>query len=127
MSDVKKLSELFKSTQMASSLSGLSMLLVSSLGVPFRLPIGRMLRIIPYAENLNLDLDNLTETAVYVLTTDTLNCPLQSNGSYCLNFVHSTNYRFQIYLSILDSRIAYRTMNASVWGTWRILSFTTKT
>ncbi len=114
MSEAYPLSELFKNAPTATSLSDLSMLFANISGELLSWEASKLLPVLGPMDNL----DDITDTSLRRLTVGAANCPVQSNGSFCLTLHHSKSYAFQVVMSILEAKIVFRTKAQGTWYGW---------
>lgn len=120
MSDSRKLSDVLKSTQTASSLSGLSMLLVNSLGELAKNPdaLSPFLTVKTYPAGM--DLNDFVTPGMFKFSSNPKNSPINLAGNFLYVWSHTAGYVSQKVEDLMWGHgIYHRHMrDGGDWSSW---------
>ncbi len=119
--DMKPLEDVFKNAPTASSLSGLLMMFVNSLGVPVKMGNTPVI-VYSYSGNIN----DIQTTGFYKLTESATGCPVSNPiGSFLLHLNWDGNAAHQVFFRYPEGYLQPRIKTSGVWKPWKQLAFVT--
>lgn len=121
MSLTKTLTDKLKSAPIATSLSGLSILLVNALGELVRL---KETPLIIWGSKM-MDMNEFVSSGIYKLDSNTINSPVgNSQGSIVLHLQWDSNAYYQLMFCYQDLTLLFRGAKTKIWRPWKRVDMT---